>query len=366
MPHPLSYFDPDNYQALWQKKTERVLTYFDDFDLPQPDIFPSADHAFRMRTEFRIWHEGEQCSYVVFDSDAPKTPIFIQQFPIASAAIQRCMQPLLAHINQHSVLRERLFQIEFLSTTTNELLVTLIYHKPLCDQWQAKAQALETFLQASIIGRSRKQRVVLSNDHVIEQLSVNGCKYRYVQPENAFSQPNAGVNKLMIEWACRQVKKTGRGDLLELYCGSGNFTLPLANHLEKILATEISKTGIRAATESCRLNAINNIEVVRLSSEETGAALSRQRAFRRLAHIDLDSYQFELLFVDPPRAGLDANTEQFSQQFPAILYISCNPVTLAKNLTALCQTHRIESFALFDQFPYTDHCECAVFLQKIC
>ena len=50
--------------------------------------------------------------------------------------------------------------------------------------------------------------------------------------------------------------------------------------------------------------------------------------------------------------------------FPSILYISCNPDTLAANLEALCQTHRPQAFALFDQFPYTDHMECGVLLER--
>ncbi len=50
--------------------------------------------------------------------------------------------------------------------------------------------------------------------------------------------------------------------------------------------------------------------------------------------------------------------------FDAIIYISCNPETLEKNLASLCDTHQIKRFALFDQFPYTHHMECGVFLER--
>ena len=86
------------------------------------------------------------------------------------------------------------------------------------------------------------------------------------------------------------------------------------------------------------------------------------RDFNRLQGIDLKGYQCETIFVDPPRSGLDAETEKMVQAYPRILYISCNPQTLCKNLETLSQTHRVERLALFDQFPYTHHMECGVLL----
>ena len=88
------------------------------------------------------------------------------------------------------------------------------------------------------------------------------------------------------------------------------------------------------------------------------------REFRRLKGVNLDDYQFSTIFVDPPRAGLDQETLELVQQFDNILYISCNPETLADNMETLHQTHQIKRFALFDQFPYTHHIELGVLLQR--
>ena len=84
--------------------------------------------------------------------------------------------------------------------------------------------------------------------------------------------------------------------------------------------------------------------------------------FHVLKDIDLDSYDFSCIFVDPPRSGLDPNTEQLVSRFEQILYISCNPETLKENLREICKTHRIERFAIFDQFPWTKHLECGAYL----
>ncbi|MFT5707529.1 MAG: tRNA (uracil-5-)-methyltransferase, partial [Oceanospirillaceae bacterium] len=102
----------------------------------------------------------------------------------------------------------------------------------------------------------------------------------------------------------------------------------------------------------------------RMSSEEFVEAMDKKREFRRLKEIDLETYTFSTVFVDPPRAGLDDATVKMVQRFENIIYISCNPATLIHNLQVLTQTHTIKSLAAFDQFPYTDHLETGVILSK--
>ena len=70
------------------------------------------------------------------------------------------------------------------------------------------------------------------------------------------------------------------------------------------------------------------------------------------------------LFVDPPCAGLDETCRRLASQFDQVLYVSCNPVTLVKNLEYLCRMHDLVRVAAFDQFPYTHHLEAGVVLQK--
>src|SRR5690606_34431884 len=153
-------------------------------------------------------------------------------------------------------------------------------------------------------------------------------------------------------------------DLLELYCGNGNFTLPLSSRVRKVLATEISKTSVNAALANLADNAIDNIELVRLSAEELTQALNEVRPFRRLAGIDLKSYDFGAVLVDPPRAGMDPDTCELTRRFDNILYISCNPETLARDIARLNDTHQVTQCALFDQFPWTHHMESGVLLQR--
>jgi tRNA (uracil-5-)-methyltransferase len=359
-------FDPDNYSALLDAKCDRVEAMFASFDPPSAQRVPSPPSSYRLRAEFRIWHQGDDLFYAMFDRSDPKTPVRVEHFPIAGERIQEAMPALRAALLPSESLRRKLFQVEFLSTLSGELLITLVYHRPLDADWERAARELENDLGAHLIGRSRKQKLVLSRDHVEEVLHLDNGEYRYRQYEQGFTQPNGEINREMINWACAQASGIG-GDLLELYCGNGNFTLPLATHFDRVLATEVAKRSIAAALHNRTLNNVNNLEFARLSAEEMASALAGEREFRRLRSLetDLADYQFSTIFVDPPRAGLDVATTALAARFDNILYISCNPETLVRNLEELCRTHRIEALALFDQFPYTDHMECGVSLKRL-
>jgi len=361
---PLSQIDPQNYHQQLDDKQREMQQLFADHYHGEFDVFASKPLHYRMRAEFRVWHAEDDLFYVMFRQDDPKTPHRIDHFPVANETINRLMPALLAAVKPHEILRRKLFQVEFLSATSGECVVSLIYHKPLDDHWKEAAEQLAKGLGIHLIGRSRKQKIIIGQDFVTETLLVGNKQYRYQQIENSFTQPNHDVCEAMVNWACQQ-SVNSRGDLLELYCGNGNFTLPLARHFQRVLATEISKTSVRSALHNAEQNGVKNLQILRMSSEEFTQAWNGDREFRRLDGIDLQQYQLQTLFVDPPRAGLDEGTTELAKRFAKILYISCNPQTLARDVAALSHSHKVTRMALFDQFPYTHHAECGAVLELI-
>ena len=356
-------FDPATYDAQLAEKAARLVELLAPFDAPAPEVFDSPREHYRLRTEFRLWREDGQRHYAMFEQGDKHTPILIDEFPIASRRINELMPQLKAAWQASETLSFKLFQVEFLTTLSGDALITLAYHRPLDDTWQAEAEGLAAKLGVSIVGRSKGKRIVIGRDYVTEQLTVAGRVFSYRQPEGAFTQPNGEVCQKMLNWAY-DVLGERTDDLLELYCGNGNFTLPLATRVPKVLATEISKSSVNAALANLDDNGIGNVTLVRLSAEELTQALNEVRPFRRLAGIDLKRYTFGSVFVDPPRAGMDPDTCELTRRFERILYISCNPETLAANIAQLHDTHRIERCALFDQFPYTHHMESGVLLVR--
>ena len=357
-----------SYQQQLDAKVARISAQFAEYNPPALQVFASPEHNYRMRAEFRIWHIEDDLFYAMFErsEDKQKKVIRVDEFPIADRSINLLMPKLLAALKADPVLSARLFEVHFLATLSGEMLVSLLYHRKLESDWEPAAQALSKALNIKLIGRSRGQKFVLSDEYVVEQLQVFERTYTYKQIESSFTQPNAQVCQKMLEWACT-VAEHSEQDLLELYCGNGNFTLPLSTRFRRVLATELAKSSVYAAQWNIEQNQIENIQVARLSAEEFTQAYNGEREFRRLqeANIDLSSYDFDTVFVDPPRAGIDDATLKLLQRFKRIIYISCNPDTLHDNLKTLCQSHKVTKFALFDQFPYTHHVESGVLLEKI-
>lgn len=355
----------ENYEKQLSEKANRLQDMMSPFQAPDVDVFASPVSHYRMRAEFRIWHEEDDLWHIMFDPQT-KQRIRIDTFPTASLLINNMMQAILPLIKETHLLRHKLFQIDYLSTRSNKIIVSMLYHKKLDDSWMAAAATLRAQLQTlgfdiQLIGRASKTKIMLDNDYVDEVLPVAGKEMVYRQVENSFTQPNAAVNIHMLEWALTATQGS-QGDLLELYCGNGNFSLALARNFRRVLATEIAKPSVAAAQYNIDANHIDNVQIIRMSAEDFTQAMQGTREFHRLADIDLTSYECNTIFVDPPRSGLDEETVKLVQGYDRILYISCNPETLCENLETLSQTHKIERLALFDQFPYTHHMESGVLL----
>ncbi len=360
---PLPDLDPARYDQQLAAKLAAFAADFAACELPPPTAHASQPLHYRLRAEFRAWHHDRVWDYAMFDPENPRQPVLMRDFPAADAAICALMPRLRDATLASETLQRRLYAVEFLATLSGDLLLTLIYHRRLDADWEAAARALAGTLGIAIIGRSKGQKLVLERDWVDESFELDGRQLHYRQYEGSFSQPNGGVNRQMLAWARAQAAGLG-GDLLELYCGNGNFTVALAPLFRRVLATEVSKTSVKAALHNLERNAISNTAIIRMASEELSAALAGRESFQRLREIDLASHDFSTLFVDPPRSGLDPATLEIAAGFANILYISCNPQTLRDNVAALQATHRIAAAAVFDQFPYTHHLECGVLLQR--
>lgn len=355
------------YKEQLNYKIQREKERFSNFTNIDFDIIKSNESNFRNRAEFRIWWEkGENnkeiLSYAM--NDFKKNILKINSCEMVSHHIKELMPKLLDELQNDLELSFKLFAVEFLGSSTKDMLVTLIYHKKLEKSWIQKAKEIEKRLNIKIIGRSKKQRLVLTNDYINETLNISNQNFFFAYEENGFTQPNTNVNIQMIEWVLKNTKNSSK-DLCELYCGGGNFTIPLSTKFRKVLATEISKTSIKSALRNCSLNKIESISFIRMSAEDFVQALNKVRAFNRLKDINLDNYEFDTIFMDPPRSGLDDTTRNLAKDFENIIYISCNPETLHRDLEELTKTHEIEKFALFDQFAFTNHIESGVILRKL-
>ncbi len=109
--------------------------------------------------------------------------------------------------------------------------------------------------------------------------------------------PMARLRKKMLDWAI-DCTRDSEGDLLELYCGNGNFSLALAKNFRRVLATELAKPSVQSAQYNIAANNIDNVQIIRMSAEEFTQAINGEREFRRLQDqgVTLSDYQCNTIF----------------------------------------------------------------------
>ena len=166
---------------------------------------------------------------------------------------------------------------------------------------------------------------------------------------NAFFQLNPPQAQKLFEYVVDQVD--GKDDCVDVYCGVGTLSLMLAKKCQSVFGVELNKDSIYAANRNTKINEIKNAKFV-----------ANDAAFE-LKKIKLRD---KVVVVDPPRSGLDDSMIQVLLKNPAkkVVYVSCNPSTLAKNLKDLKKLYRIESIQPFDFFSQTALLETVVVLRK--
>ncbi|KAH8047806.1 S-adenosylmethionine-dependent tRNA (m5U54) methyltransferase [Aureococcus anophagefferens] len=356
---------------------------------PAAEVFESERSGFRMRASFQVWREGRWTTATRRGTSSctsarrGRNPVECLDFPMGSDRLRSLLPPLTAAL-QGETLGYKINDARLLTTLAGDALLSLTYNRPLAgdDAWDAAAADFAAAHDVKVVGRSRKYKTAVGADEVREVLDVPGrgtCAYW--QTEGAFTQPNANVCRSMLGWAVAATANRGHGDLCELYCGNGCFTVALAPNFRRVVATELSKASVALARRNLAANGNDNARVAKLSAEEFVEAFDGARTFGRLldAGVDLGNGNrtraaaaateetlafdaLDTLFVDPPRAGLDATCVELARRFATVVYVSCNPETLARDVALLAATHDVSRLAAFDQFP-THHAEAGVVLE---
>lgn len=370
--------DPQNYKQYLNEKIDYVVNLFkkNNLDIPSPEIFESPAEYYRMRTEFCIFFNKEHTDFefcMFVPKSKPKQRIELKNFPVGSKSINQAMAILKKYLMSYEELTMKLFEADFLANQKGELIISLNYHKKINENlFREEANSLrkqftEEGLSVNIVGRAKKQTILVDTDTILETIKTKDKDFYLYQVEGNFSQPNIYACQNMVQFArdcCRNCKDE---DLIELYCGSGTFTVCLADLFRKVFSTEVSRVPTFTAIKNLEKNNITNTKIARLSAVEVAQALEGTREFKRLklADIDIHEYNLTTLLIDPPRSGLEFKEAlDFTARFNRVIYISCGPNSLCSDLTYLCKTHVIKKIAFFDQFPYTEHLETGVLLER--
>ncbi len=171
----------------------------------------------------------------------------------------------------------------------------------------------------------------------------------------SFYQVNPLQTVVLYEKAVEYAELTGDETVYDLYCGIGTISLFLAQQAKKVIGVEVVEEAVLAARKNAELNGIDNTEFHTGLAEEVVPCLYRE------------GKKADVVVVDPPRKGCDpVLLDTMVQMKPErIVYVSCNPSTLARDLKALCgHGYSIAAVQPVDMFPWTEHVETVVLLEQ--
>ncbi|HDU5493117.1 23S rRNA (uracil(1939)-C(5))-methyltransferase RlmD [Klebsiella aerogenes] len=177
---------------------------------------------------------------------------------------------------------------------------------------------------------------------------------RLVFSPRDFIQVNDGVNQKMVRTALAWLDIQPQDRVLDLFCGMGNFTLPLAKAAASVVGVEGVPALVAKGRENAALNELQNVTFFHENLEED---VTRQAWAK---------HGFDIILLDPARAGAPGVMAHIIKLAPRrMVYVSCNPATLARDSEALLQAgYRIQRLAMLDMFPHTGHLESIVLFER--
>lgn len=274
---------------------------------------------------------------------------------ILDARIGTRMQELAAVLSQLSI-ADRIPQVEVAAGDSAVVLLLRVLEEPNA----ADRQRLLEFEQRCGL------RVYLQPGRVADAVPVSSIPAHldYALPEwglrlefapGDFIQVNAVTNRLLVCRALELLQLERSHRVLDLFCGLGNFTLPLAKRARAALGVEGDEGLVERARANAACNGLRN------------ASFHRADLFGDQRAADWIRQSFDRLLLDPPRAGAYGILEQLGARLPPrVVYVSCCPATLARDAGLLVHKfgYRLQSAGVVDMFPHTAHVEALAALEK--
>lgn len=189
-------------------------------------------------------------------------------------------------------------------------------------------------------------KLLTKNKNIIMSL----CNYKFTVSPKSFFQINLKIAEKMFNYIGSIIKENNYKKVLDLYCGVGVIGIIISNFTEEVIGIETVEDAIKNAEANKKINNINNISFI------CGKVEDYINKFKNN----------DLIIVDPPRKGLDQKTiDNILRISPkSIIYVSCDAVTLARDIRLLSNNYQLKEVTPFDMFPRTYHVECISVLER--
>jgi len=293
-------------------------------EAPLSPALTDRNYNYRYRGQFKISYDGR----IGFYKEGTRDVVSVEGCPLMINEINRIVRELgnrkLSGINE--------IHISY-GDTANALIKSKL-----------TGESVEQLIgNAGFSGIAFENGESTGRDYI--RLDLNGLQYT-VTPWSFF-QAHWELNRKVVELIVNELQPLENMRVLDLYAGAGNFSLPLAAYASKVAAVEENRHAADDGQRNVKLNNIKNCKFINSPAE-------KYRIHKK----------FDIVLLDPPRQGLhpDVARKILDSSPGKIVYISCNPATLARDLRKFSERYNVDSLRMIDFFPNTYHVEALAFM----
>ena len=364
-----------DYQAQLRFKKQIVEETFDKYyngklneKLLKNTIGMQNPYHYRNKVKLPVRYDGESLVTGLYASDTNRL-VYIDECLIEKEDLRKAVDEICKHLTKYQVIayNPRLHDgilrhiVARSSKLTGEIQVTLILYKR--DQRTIniakdliKIEHIESVYISinddleSIESFGTETFKIAGKDTITEQLG----DYKFDLLPTAFFQLNQSQTEKLYEKICEVAKLKGYENVVDGYSGVGTIGLWLSKYAKEVRGIDNNKEAIINANENAKSNNVANAKFY------NGSILTY------LSKWEEEGFVPDVLVVDPPRTGMELKLINYLQEHPVkkIIYVSCNPSTLAKNCNHLQKKYHILSIQPLDMFPQTANVECVVCLER--
>lgn len=315
------------------------------------DVIADTPWGYRRRARLSLnYRPKEQKLQMGFRKSASSDIIDVKQCPILVPQLEALLPHIRACLESLQGLRH-LGHVELVQAGSGTLMI-LRHTAPLSVQDKEKLECF-SHSQGLSLFLAPQSEILESISEESPWYDSNGLRLTF-SPRD-FIQVNEGVNQQMVARALEWLDVQPEDRVLDLFCGMGNFTLPLATRAANVVGVE----GVPALVEKGRENALNNgLHNVTFFHENLEEDVTRQPWAKN---------GFDKVLLDPARAGAAGVMQHIIKLEPIrVVYVSCNPATLARDSDALLNAgYAIRRLVMLDMFPHTGHLESMVLFERM-
>lgn len=198
-----------------------------------------------------------------------------------------------------------------------------------------------------ILQYDQKYQLISGQNHIVDQIG----NYQFIISPDSFYQVNSNMVEKLYQQVLQYLQPQKKEIVLDLYSGTGTIGIYISSHVKKVISVEINPYAVEDAKKNRELNHVENIEFI---CDDVANV------------IDQFKQKIDSIIVDPPRSGLDEKTIHYLKQINPnkIVYVSCDPITLARDLERLSDIYSVKEVTPVDMFPNTSHVECVSVLHR--